>query len=374
MELLSLLVVYCALFIVGSLCLLYRDSAVLSSGPIGVLRQSLTESVERLVPRSIQNLLHRLCTYLLYTRNCAFQLIFLVLCVLAHLVWLVDMIPILYHHYPNYNHTLWPFVALFSNYFCWHMAWTGDPGEIKPNNVNEYMQIYKPDGMLYEGNKVCSTCNFKKPVRSKHCAICNRCVHRFDHHCIWTNNCVGGLNQRYFIMFMVTLLAMFLQGIYVGTGCVLQYADDIKLYKASYVDDDGTVKSMTVYVAFQHLFMALPRLVFLIIACVVLSVLVGIFLSHHLYLIFTNQTTNERYKLQDLLLQHADDTVTDDTVTDDTVTDDINSSHSKKKASKVDTISKNVSSKYRPFSKGIVSNFLEVFFPYNFMKSKIKNQ
>jgi palmitoyltransferase len=108
--------------------------------------------------------------------------------------------------------------------------------------------------------------------------------------------------------------------------------------------------------------MALPRLVFLIIACVVLSVLVGIFLSHHLYLIFTNQTTNERYKLQDLLLQHADDT------------DDTNSSHSKRKASKVDTISKNVSSKYRPFSKGIVSNFLEVFFPYNFMKSKIKNQ
>lgn len=111
---------------------------------------------------------------------------------------------------------------------------------------------------------------------------------------------------------------------------------------------------------FQHLFMALPRLVFLIIACIVLSVLVGIFLSHHLYLIFTNQTTNERYKIQDLQFRQEEDT-------DDGL-------NTKQKASEVNTISKNINSKYRPFSKGIVNNFLEVFFPYQFIKSKIKKQ
>lgn len=81
--------------------------------------------------------------------------------------------------------------------------------------------------------------------------ICNRCIHRFDHHCIWTNNCIGGLNHRFFILFMATLLAMFLQGIYVGTGCVLLYADDTRLFQASFLDEVGSVKPMTVSVAFH---------------------------------------------------------------------------------------------------------------------------
>lgn len=50
---------------------------------------------------------------------------------------------------------------------------------------------------------------------------------------------------------MATLLAMFLQGIYVGTGCVLLYADDTRLFQASFLDEVGSVKPMTVSVAFH---------------------------------------------------------------------------------------------------------------------------
>ena len=50
---------------------------------------------------------------------------------------------------------------------------------------------------------------------------------------------------------MVTLIAMFLQGIYVGTDCILIYARGIRLWEASYEGKDGQIHSMTLSVAFQ---------------------------------------------------------------------------------------------------------------------------
>lgn len=48
---------------------------------------------------------------------------------------------------------------------------------------------------------LCSTCLVERPLRSKHCPTCSRCVHRFDHHCPFVNTCVGRDNIGYFIGF-----------------------------------------------------------------------------------------------------------------------------------------------------------------------------
>lgn len=56
--------------------------------------------------------------------------------------------------------------------------------------------------------ELCPDCRVLRTPRSKHCAICNRCVERFDHHCPWINSCVGIKNHNSFLVFIISLIVV----------------------------------------------------------------------------------------------------------------------------------------------------------------------
>jgi palmitoyltransferase len=72
---------------------------------------------------------------------------------------------------------------------------------------------------------MCPDCQVLRTSRSKHCAICNRCVERFDHHCPWLNNCVGIQNHNPYLVFIFSLLTVLILIILSSLDMLLQECD-----------------------------------------------------------------------------------------------------------------------------------------------------
>lgn len=89
---------------------------------------------------------------------------------------------------------LTPFIAL-----SFFIASALDPGYLRQkHNFMDLLSKIHPCEM-------CPDCEVLRTPRSRHCAICNRCVERFDHHCPWLNNCVGVRNHSAFLVYLISL-------------------------------------------------------------------------------------------------------------------------------------------------------------------------
>jgi palmitoyltransferase len=108
---------------------------------------------------------------------------------------------------------MWSNISFFVSFvLCagfFYLAIVTDPGFVpKPETEEETkgaIEELTDQGRL-NGTNFCIFCMIRKPLRSKHCKLCNHCVARFDHHCPWVWNCVGFNNHRSFLLFVIFLI------------------------------------------------------------------------------------------------------------------------------------------------------------------------
>ncbi|XP_072385790.1 palmitoyltransferase Hip14 isoform X1 [Diabrotica undecimpunctata] len=147
-----------------------------------------------------------------------------------YFTWLIYITPV--------THILLTVVFLSSSgllWYCFLKSWLGDAGVVNTSQQLQFRTIIElaergPGG--FEPSSFCSACLVRRPLRSKHCAVCNHCVARFDHHCPWVANCIGAKNHKHFIGFLASLVIMCLQLLY-GSVKYWQNAPDCNITSTS---------------------------------------------------------------------------------------------------------------------------------------------
>ena len=95
------------------------------------------------------------------------QIVFMLLVLLTHAIWILDILSVFYLVEPNHNHTTVNMFLWMANFVFFYKSCCTDPGEVTPSNQEG---VYPYDGILYKADKKCSTCKLNKPARSKHCS------------------------------------------------------------------------------------------------------------------------------------------------------------------------------------------------------------
>lgn len=289
MDFLVLFSFYLALLLIGGalLCICLKTRYLK-----GLVRGG-AQIFSYVVPEWLQRATLRLLHYLFHTRNHTFIALHLLLQGMVYTEYTWEILGYCQELDFSSCYLLLPYLLLVVNLIFFTLSCVTDPGTITKANESLFLQVYEFDEVMFPKNGRCSTCDLRKPARSKHCGVCDRCVHRFDHHCVWVNNCIGAWNARYFLTYLLTLTASAATMAIVTTVFLVRLVVLSDLHLETYVDDLGQSQVIDTIFLIQYLFLTFPRIVFLLGFVLVLSFLLGGFLCFALYLAATNQTTNE---------------------------------------------------------------------------------
>ena len=107
------------------------------------------------------------CKVLFFTcldRNPIFQIVYASLLFIGYAVYTVTAFPYVSESYTGRM----PYYLLIINLILFAVCCCTDPGIITRTNVDKRLLDFEYDGTMYSPRD-CSTCNIKKPARSKHC-------------------------------------------------------------------------------------------------------------------------------------------------------------------------------------------------------------
>ncbi|KAK2495687.1 hypothetical protein MC885_001551 [Smutsia gigantea] len=301
MDFLVLFLSYLALVLVGVvvICFCWKTQYMNGLGSGGA------QIFSYIIPECLQRAMLRLLHYLFHTRNYTFIILHLVLQGMIYIEYTWEILGYCQELEVSLYYLLQPYLLLIVNLVFFTLSCVSNPGTITKENESSFLQVYEFDEVMFPKDTRCSPCDLRKPARSKHCSVCNRCVHRFDHHCVWVNNCIGAWNARYFLIYLLTLTASAVTMAIVCTVFLVQLVVWSDLYLETYVDDLGHLGVIDIVFLIQYLFLTFPRIVFMLGFVVVLSILLGGYLCFALYLVATNQTTNEWYRGDRTWCQHC---------------------------------------------------------------------
>jgi len=136
---------------------------------------------------------------------------------------------LLYYSLPLYPTTCLVLgIALFGTGVSYVLVSKSDPGYVGTEaklDFDALLENIETKDVLKDAERVCFSCDIIKPLRSKHCRFCDKCVYRFDHHCGWVGNCVGKKNHPLFLAFLLVMWVVHALSVFLGIIALLNSDD-----------------------------------------------------------------------------------------------------------------------------------------------------
>ena len=122
----------------------------------------------------------------LSNRNHYIQAVYVIILSGIFVVFLREIYPRAKEYNLSTIHVISPFIGMVMNGLIFATCCWSDPGVIDRKNYEECSNVFTYDGVMYQEGVRCSTCEFVKPARSKHCGEQFTSRHFMQH--LLTNN------------------------------------------------------------------------------------------------------------------------------------------------------------------------------------------